>query len=430
MDNSVDLDRILVKPTHPKNSLQLLLWLIFEPALLADYSAELSYRKRTWCLLKSYPFIILICFLGYVVSTLIIFFLEFPLLFPNDFDADLMAEFTEQPIPIEAYIFYASYSFFKFLTALGLGLILGLIQYIVGGLVGGLVVSFIFGLTGGLAIELAEGLANTLMIGDLTGTIDDSLTGILSFAFAMGVAMGLMASPAMSLTVALAFSLIFGATFMAAGGAIFGLAVGVIYGLIYALGVYTGRCRLFLYPFYCLFPISFSRSPYHYDAVICFPIWRAKKRFGALAIKDPESAYKFIHFLQKYRPLQINLIDHLSYAAHAGAWQQRPFVHENILETPHVEKLKPSHEWDIQLEKVQKQYLDYQQASSSAKNQHLKQFLIELDLFRLQTLMENKEWRHYYLQAIIVWQKASKSEMRNLKIKTHSLNQQFITSLN
>ncbi|MCK4493244.1 MAG: hypothetical protein KAU26_04265 [Methylococcales bacterium] len=430
MDNSVDLDRILVKPTHPKNSLQLLLWLIFEPTLLADYSAGLSYKKRTWSLLKSYPFIILICFLGYIFSTVIIFFLEFPLLFPNKFEADLMAEFTEQPSLIETYLFYASYSFFKFLTALGIGLILGLIQYIVGGLVGGLVVSFIFGLTGGLAIELAEGLGNILMIGDLTGTIDESLTGIFSFSFAMGLAMGLMASPAMSLTVALAFSLLFGVTFMVVGGAIFGLAVGVIYGLIYALGVYTGRCRLFLYPFYCLFPLSFTYSPHHYDAVICFPIWRAKKRFGILAIKDPESAYKFIYFLQKYRPLQADLIDHLNYAAHAGAWQQRPFVSDNILKAPCIKKLKPSHEWGIQLEKVQKKYLDYQQVSSSAKKQYLKQFLIELDLFRLQTLMENKEWRYYYLQAIIVWQKAGKSEIRNLKIKTHTLNKKFITSLN
>lgn len=429
MDNSVDLDRILVKPTQPENSVQLLLWLIFEPKLLADYSHDLSYRKRTWRLVKSYPLIVLICFFGYFVSSLIIFYLEFPLLFPNEFETLLMAEFTEKPNLFEEYIFYASHSFFKFLTALAIGLVLGLIQYIVGGLVGGLVVSLIFGLTGGLAIELAEGLANTLMMGNLTGTVDESLTGILSFAFAMGIAMGLMASTAMSLTVALAFSLLFAIAFTIAGGVGFGLAVGVIYGLIYALGVYTGRCRLFFYPFYCLFPLSFTSSPYFYDAVICFPIWRAKKRFGILATKDPESGYKFINFLQKYRPLQTDLQDHLSYAAHAGAWQQRPFYHDNVLKPPSIEKLKPSHEWLVQLEKVQKQYVDYQRVSSSAKKQQLKQFLIVLDLFRLQTLMENKTWRDYYLQAIIVWQKAGKSEIRNLKTKTHALNNEFISSL-
>ncbi|MCK5898384.1 MAG: hypothetical protein KAG06_04865 [Methylococcales bacterium] len=429
MDNSVDLDRILVKPTQPKNSLQLLLWLIFEPTLLANYSADLSYKKRTWNLIKSYPLVILICFLGYIISTVIIFYLEFPLLFPKEFETSLMAEFTEKPSLFREYIFYAGHSFFKFLTALGIGLVLGLIQYIVGGLVGGLVVSLIFGLTGGLAIELAEGLGNTLMMGDITATIDDSLTGILSFAFAMGVAMGLMASPAMSLTVALAFSLLFGATFMVAGGVVFGLAIGVIYGLIYALGVYTGRCRLFFYPFYCLFPISFSASPYFYDEVICFPIWNAKKRFGVLATKDPESAYKFLTFLQKYRPSQTDLKDHLSYAAHAGAWQQRPFVNENVLEPPNVEKLKPSEDWLIQLEKVQKQYLSYHLASVSSKKQQLKQFSIELDLFRLQTRMENKEWRDYYLQAIMTWHEAGKVEVRNLKIKTHALNQNFVTSL-
>jgi hypothetical protein len=429
MNNPIDLDRILVKSDKPKNSLQLLFWLVLEPKLLKKYNHNLSYKQRTWALLKCYPYIILICTVGYLLSSSIIFYLEFPLLFPKEFEKNLMDAFAVEPSFLERYLFFTSHSFFTFITALGIGLILGLISYVSGKLVGGLVISLIFGLTGGLAIELAEGLINALLVGNLTGVIDETLTGIFSFGFAMGIAMGLIASTGMCVTVAFAFSFLFGITFMMAGGVLFGLAIGIIYGLIYGFGIYTSRFRILFQPFYCLFPINFVHSPYFYDALIRYPIWKAKQRFCLLATQDPESALKFIYFLRKYRPLQAELTDYIRYAAHASLWAKNSFKIEHSLTAPKIEKLIASSEWLAQLKKVNKQHINYQQASSSAKKEQLKQLSLSLDLFKLQSKMENKEWRDYYIVAIHQWQKAIKIEARNLKTETHPLNQQFITSL-
>ena len=429
MNNPTDLDRILVKPSQPKNSVQTLLWLVLEPKLLKKYSENLSYRQKTWALLKCYPLIILICIFGYLISSSIIFYLEYPLLFPKGFEASLMEAFTVKPNFFESYLFFASHSFFPFIIALSIGLILGLIEYVVGGLVGGIAVSLIFGLTGSLAMELAEGLANALLEDNLTGVIDDTLTGILSFGFAMGIVMGLITSFGMSVTVGLAFGFLFSLTFTIAGGLMFGFAVGVIYGLIYGFGVYTSRFRVFFHPFYCLAPLNFERSPYFYDSLIHYPVWRAKRRFCLLATNDPESGLKFIHFLRTYRPLQTLLMDYISYATHASLWAKNAFKREYPLEAPIVETVEASPEWLEQLKKVHQRHMDYQEATSSAKKDRLKQLSLELDLFRLQTQMENKEWRDYYFLAINEWQKMIKVEVRNLKTQTHSLNQDFISSL-
>jgi len=77
------------KPTTPKNSLQFLQWLIFEPVLLERYEKTLSKIRTLWILLKAiivnfFIIIIPLTLVLYAMSVVIIAGFDLPLLFPLD----------------------------------------------------------------------------------------------------------------------------------------------------------------------------------------------------------------------------------------------------------------------------------------------------------------------------------------------------------
>jgi AAA+ ATPase superfamily predicted ATPase len=343
MNSSDNSDLIFTRPNQPKNSWQLLLWFIFEPKLLREYDEALNREQRKVILLKSYPLVILICTLVYLLSSAVIVILELPLLFPAQFKSELITAFSGQPTVLNSYIIYIQHSWLEFVITLAVG---------------------------------------------------------QTFGQAFGQAVGL------------------------AGGLAFGLALG--------LAFYIGYFHLLFYPFYLLyygFKLNFTHSPYHYDAVIWLPIWRAKQRFCRLALQDPQTAQKFVNSLRQYRPLQAKLADYISHAANAGRWLQQPLAVEKTLNAAIIENesLKPSKLWTTQLSNLKQQLESYyNQSQITLKKNQFQQFLSDLEQFKTLTLAEHKNWKGYYLQAIKKWQQLGREEFAKLEIQT--LKDERITS--
>jgi hypothetical protein len=76
------------KPSIPKNSLQLLQWLLFEPVLLRRYEESLNKIQTVIVILKGmtigFPIIILLTLVIYFISVIIIAGFDLPLLLPPD----------------------------------------------------------------------------------------------------------------------------------------------------------------------------------------------------------------------------------------------------------------------------------------------------------------------------------------------------------
>ena len=330
-----DLDNIFTRPTEPKSSVELLKWAFFEPLLVEQYSDRLSRLQAVIALLKVYPLIIFLVGAIYLFISVVIVFLELPLLFPSIFKDELSTLFLSQHTFIDRYLLFINEGVLK----------------------------LAFGLALGLALGLASGLAS-------------------------------------------------------------GLALGLASGLALGLAFYIGYFRLFLYPFYNLFKLSFTSSPYHLDAVIWLPLWRAKQRFCDLALETPSLAQQFVYFLRGYRPLQTKLADSISHAANAGFWLQAPLAIENTLDAPWIEnkKLQPSDKWLKQLAATKQQLIGYHhQSQINLKKDQFLIFLKALENLKDQTLVENRGWRDYYLQAIEKWQQAGKDELTQLELQIKTL---------
>ena len=358
MDPISDSDSVFHKPDKPRNSLQLISWAIFEPLLLRRYSKSLSRKRGVVELLKTYPWLILISTLVYLLSVGIILGLDLPTGYPDWFRPGLVEKLTEYSsieAKIIAYIQYTIPDFYDRL-AFGLagGLGLGLAGFLVFGLDFDLIVVLAAPLIAGFASSVAYGYAEDLAFG---------LAGGLAFGLAGGLAVGL----AGGLAVGLACSILaIGLTgFLYTGFAGF-LVFGLAYGLAIAFGFVITYFRLPFYPFYCIQSVSFQQSPYHRDAVIWLPIWRAKQRLGDLAMADPQTALKFIEFLREYRPLQQKLADTLVYAALAGFWRQQPLQWEALAE-PIIEnaKLQASKNWLDKLKQLKAELQSYSLQSNS-----------------------------------------------------------------
>ena len=408
MDPISDPDSVFHKPDKPKNSLQLISWAIFEPLLLQRYSKTLSRKQGFVELLKTYPWLILIATLVYLLSAGIILVLDLPTSHPDWFKPLLVKNLTEYS-SIEAktiaYIQYTAPDFYDRL-ALGLagGLGLGLAGFLVFGFAFDLIVVLAAVLIAGFASSVASGYAEDLAFGLIAG-LALGLAGGLALGLAGGLALGLACS---ILAIGLAGFFYYGF----AGFLVFGLA----YGLAIAFGFFITYFRLPFFPIYCIQKVSFKQSPYHRDGVIWLPIWRAKQRLGDLAMADPQTALKFVEFLREYRPLQQKLADTLTYAALAGFWRQQPLQWEALAE-PIVEnaKLQPSKDWLDKLKQLKAELQSYSlQSNISLKKASFATCVKQLENFKQQTLVENRQWREYYLQAINDWLKQAQEQLREL----------------
>ena len=69
-------DNAFTKPSVPKNSREVLSWLIFEPELLENYGKTLNKKQTILLFLRHYPFIALVViFISFAVYLLVLYLL-------------------------------------------------------------------------------------------------------------------------------------------------------------------------------------------------------------------------------------------------------------------------------------------------------------------------------------------------------------------
>lgn len=388
-------DAVFTKPTIPKNSRQLLWWVIFEPLLLEKYSNTLSRKQALWVLVKAYPLVVACCCLLYLLGSAIVVGLDLSDLFPGQFKTELMGEFSDQHSFLDKYLIFIKKTVLKFISGLALGLT--------------------WGLAWGLAVGLATGLAAGLSWG-------------LAVGLAWGLAGGLAASLAWGFALGLFLDLHWGLGFGLAGGLTWGLTgdltKGLFLGLAVSLGFYIAYFRLLSYSFYYFLKMDFYHTPYLHDGSIRLPIWRAKARLCDLALDDPETAIKFVTFLRTYRPFQSNLADAIFHAAYAGRLRLSPLDPTPLAKVLVIANrlLKPSADWYQQLEAVKSALVAYRQHHNiHLKQQSCQQLINKLNAFKQQSLVENRSWRGYYLTAIEKWLTVANEELGQLELKAKTL---------
>jgi hypothetical protein len=410
------------KPTTPKNSLQLLQWLIFEPVLLEQYEKTLTKIQTRKIALRAifvnfFIVIIPLTLLLYAISLMMIAYFDLPLIFPpNDLSNIEINEVFVQQWPTDSRVWEKVYFFTRFdnyqslrnlyegfSIALGIGLVLAFLQCLM------------IDVARNLAKCLAQGLAFTLTFG-LIGALLVGLSKylVLSLVFALAFAL--------SRNLIFAFSLILFEGFIAIlDGLSKGLAFNLMGFITYILFYYLTYFRLWFYPWHfvkSLLNVSLTNNPYIGDGVIRLPIWGMNRKLTTLAQQDPKTALAFVNFLQEYRPLQKQLAMHIAHAATAGNWQHHPLHKQYLLSPPLIQEtpnLTPSPLWLNQIEKLKAQFLTYEAEDQiTLKKAQFEIFCTQLNEFRDLTLREPYRWHHYYLPGIAQWQSAAKEKQAKL----------------
>lgn len=398
-------DSVFHKPSEPKNSLQLLSWLIFEPTLLHRFSETLTRKQAGMQYLRAVPWLILISFSVYSLACFILAASDAPLLFSSQFRSRFVYNYWIVDGFPQHLLFTLQAEFLIFIISLifssTLGLALSLARGRAVGLAKGLALGLILGLSLGLGVSQTIGWAFGLIValatglaGGMVGERNGRLAGGLSVGLVVGLATGLAA----------------------------GVGIGLAGGLSYCLVFF----RLYVYPLYwlrSLWRLDFYHSPYFQDELIFLPLWGAADQFRLLAVESPTEAAKFITFLREYRPLQSKLADQISHAALAGSWRHQPLTFE-CLTPPIIENkvFQPSEDWVNQLAQFKQQLIAYrQQIQPSLKQQQFQLFQQQLGAFYQQTLVENRDWRNEYLEALRLWQQVAEEEAQNLSAKMQQL---------
>ncbi|MCX7099381.1 MAG: hypothetical protein NTV43_15910 [Methylococcales bacterium] len=401
-------DAVFTKPTIPKNSRQLLSWVIFEPILLTQYSNTLSRKEGLWVLLKVYPLLVTCSCLLYLLSSAVVVGLDLPQLFPGQFKTELVDQLSDRTSFFDGYAIFIKKTMLAFIIGFAGCLILGF----AGGLTRGFFFGIALGLTGGVASGLLGGV-----------------TSDLTFGLVIGIAFGLVGSLIFGLAGSLLFSLAesFGVVLILgfAGILVWDLIWNLPSSLAWGLGFYIGYFRLLFYPFYYFFKMDFYHAPYFHDAAIWLPIWQAKTRLCALALDDPETAIKFAGFLRIYRPLQTKLSDTVFHAIFAGTLLKNP-VDMKAFELPPLiiknSSLRPSNDWYNKYKSVKNEFSNYIQHNNiHLKQQSCGQLITELNDFKEQTSIENPSWRGYYLSAIEKWLRVANEELGQLEVQAKTL---------
>lgn len=395
------------KNVMPKNSLELLRWVIFEPVIFESFSNELTKRKTVIWFLKAYAWVILFSLILYIVGVSIVVIADLPSHFPTQYKDAFITQWQNNSDFASKWYFVVSSDYFRYLRGLALGLTLGLTL--------GLAVGLVFGLVFGLAVGLAVGLAFGVAVG-------------LALSLALGLALGLAFGLVVGLVVGLGGDL-GGALAVGLAG---GLAGGLANSLVFTFSFFLFYIRLIFYPYHFVksaFKLDFYHNPYLNDGLIYLPIWGVKSKLTQLAQQQPELAIEFVKFLLEYRPLQRTLAMHILHAAIAGIWIKNP-LNADKLSSPsvakEVKKLIPSKNWIQQLKALRIQLVSYEQQNNiHLQKEFFKRFIELLKEFRTETLLESPRWHRYYLNAIDKW--LTIADEKFFGIQQEAKNQEPIT---
>lgn len=417
----------------PRNSLELMRWVIFEPMLLEEYSDTVKDRgARLRGTLIPVLWMIFGSFVIYFLFILFISILKLMHPFPLDNQEVITKNWIEELYPIVNW--HLKSTFWIFLIGLVIGLTLNI------------VITLIDGLSGALSGFLAYSLSVPLG---------------LCFVFNLGMGGGLIVSwlngCGLGFAVGLPFGLVFGARKGLAKGLMLGLFGGLAIGLsIYSLsgGVYNGLIvswgylcwflfcyfRCYLYIAYAnpdsLKKYSFQKNPHYQDGVILFPLLGLGKEFQKQAYDEPEKALEFSRFLFKKRRLQKQLAWQVQLASIAGQWRKKR-LHTAILKTfPEINEAVvwyedkegffnlsrkvvqlPSSDWQPQIETTRLRLLEFEQESNvQIRVNYFRKFINELDKLYDLALRQPHSWGQYFVKALELWQKSATEKLRELEL--------------
>lgn len=412
------------RPDKPKNGLDLLRWVIFEPNLLKEFEKTLSKRERTHWFLKGYGWIVFFSVLLYVVSSALMvyldFFLKFPeLVFHSGFPTDFLSIYL-----LNMKITIWSEAFVLVLVLAG-----GLAGWLAGGMTGWIPVALAAGLADGLVPGLRLGLDGGRALGITLG-----LAAGLEFRMGLGMVVGMVDGLVVGMAFGLAFGLVRGLQWVGLYGMVDGMVDGLIGGMKYgmALGLAGGMAfnfsyfRFMFYPYYFFrgfFKTGLVTNPYLNDALIWLPLPHLNKKLLAQTWNEPELAFRFSNFLFEHRPLQLALAQTIRHTATAATWYHSPLDMDRFI-IPHesddsgAQKNLPSGEWFKTVRKTK------EDLSVAEKNNHLhfkkqawEKFHQTLGDLEQVTLIQEGPWKQDYLKAIRKWLTESKKKVKELDLK-------------
>lgn len=401
----------------PRNSLELLRWLLFEPIILERYEETISKKKRLVWIVKSCPWIILMAVVMYLFTAAAVVLLDLPSHFPSQFQKDIIDGWSLGAYSPNLRVWVES-------TLLVLAAILPLSLALC--LAVGLAENSAVGLTIGLAFGLAGGLA-----GGWAAVFAGVFAGVWAVAYlAFGLAFGLAAGLKENLGYVLRFSL----TFCLAGGLAAGLAAGLgegsifglIFGLTIGLGIYISYFGLAFYLFHLvsvLFGSTIRKNPILRDARIWLPLPFLKKKLLRDTWNEPETAFHFVAFLFEYRPLQRKLAYSMIHAATAATWFHHPLKADELI-FPDIgepenkyQHFVPSNDWRMLSKEVRSNLITAKtQNHGRLKKQSWEKFHHSLQRFEKATLKESDLWKEHYLTAIRRWISESEKEISRLNL--------------
>ena len=406
-------------PTEPRNGLDLLRWIIFEPVLLQRFEKTLSKKDIPRWLLKVYLYIIVISAALYLLSLSVTVTFDLPVRFPQIYEPEFITEWPEYNSNLSQFEWLFLQTINPFVGMLVVVLVFMFFINLFNKPSDGLTFETVSGIAIGTVGGIAIGLGRLIDVGESVGDFLFFGGGVwLGLVFCVGREheFGLIVGPLYMLMFKLFFWL--------------GNRIRPEYVLdddmlgVFLLAFYLMYFRLPFYLFhlaYSMFADNFQRNSYLKDGMIWLPLFPLDKKLVRQAYETPTIAAEFAEFLFEFRPFQEKLAVKIRHAANAGHWAQYAVeldadVFQALSFPEKQKKFHPSETWNASLEHLRTQLISSQtQTKITLRKEAFEQFFDMLKAFRSQTLLESRKWNHFYLDAIDTWLKVSAEHLETLK---------------
>ena len=432
----------------PRNTGEVLWWLVFEPLLLKEYFKALKDSQgRFKVVLVSFVGIIALCFFIYGLILLLLCWLNLPYFFPDVYNATIVESWSTDLIKNLFLLFQISICFFlggmvlSFVPTLLLlkqnseavfklgftfclyfslqSLWIGLVDS--NWLMTGLfwtspAIPLAVGLIGQSDEGLARGLAVSLYIGLMGGFVLGMVYGIISYDFFSYLMPGLVS----------------------------GLLLGSVLSLIVSSISLFFIFRIYLYLLYalmcCFNKYNLKYNPYCWDGIIFFTLPLLQSTLQKEAYENPKHAISYSQFLFNQRPLQKKLAWLVRLATLAGQWKQQRGNSNSFKYFPALDRNTvwnedkaglinlssfliplPTTEWQPQIETTRLALLDVEQESNiRRKVAYFKTYRVEIDKLYDLALQQPRTWGQYFVKALELWQKSATEKLRELELEAEA----------
>lgn len=409
------------KPRAPKDTKELLWWLVFEWGMLGEYSNSLKNWQERWQVIW-YPYflIILISFFIWLTGISIVAGFDLPNLFPEAYVGEFWTQWRGKFWT--DFFFLASEGLSLFIVLLILSLIFGIVLDIARGLRLSLAIGFSCSLV--LAFGRDSGLSWVVYsVYGLFGSLVYGFVGGLVVGIALSFIKDLFFNLITDFFLALVFSLILG--FFIAGVN----KSGLVYGMGTTLGVISGHFRIV--PYFVWYALKFFRkqynlkvNPHRWDYAIYFSIPGLQHKLAQEAVENPVTGSDLSNFLLQKRRYQNKLAYCLQHASFAGTLRQNR-LNFQILDFPELpdkaQTYKPTPRWYTLLQQTRETLADAERENNiHTRLQYWAIFTQRLQEFKAQTITEPRVWSQYYLPSLEKWEKSAAERRAELELEAQN----------